>query len=487
MKKLSLANPTKKAAASLRLMGNYARHPYGIAIIGSIAFHLVAAIALPSWSEADNTSTNTRPEILQMVELPADIQNRLPSSSPQIDLSVFQSNPDFNIDMSAINQFGGTGAGVNGEFGIVQGTNNLPVPGAPTFGQTNFSFVPNSPPPINSNFTGFAPPPPSVINSFLPPPPNVPNPGTQTNSTVFGEETLTTPNFVSGDGGQQVFAISPGQPQPSLLKRQRQLEEEAAISLSPQVFAPVDSDIRFSAELLQSNDLNSPSNPAALLPRSASQNNNQVAVNTAPVNQSISGNYPKSACSSRASGSSSYNVVVTPSGVPSQWSLSRSSGSNALDNQASKDIRNARFDGGNRNYLVNVSYSYQSSFCAAFQQPAPSNNTPASPAPSQPETSSPQPATPPESTPPQNTPTDNNPDGDRQTIEIPVSAPQPTPAPTPAPTPTPVPAPTPTPAPTPVPAPAPAPAPAPTINIPAEPLRVNSEQPPDNTPTDSTE
>ena len=161
----------------------------------------------------------------------------------------------------------------------------------------------------------------------------------------------------------------------SLLERQRQLEQEAAIALSPSLFSPNDPDIRFSAELLESENLNSPRNPAALLPRSASQNNsdntNQTAINTATVNQSIRGNYPKSACSSQASGTTSYNVVVTPSGVPSQWSLRSGSGSNALDNQASKDIRNARFDGNNRNYLVSVSYSYQPSFCAAFQQPAP--------------------------------------------------------------------------------------------------------------------
>ncbi len=469
MTNVSFSNSTAKVTQSLKVMGNYARHPYGIAIIGSVALHLVAAIALPIWSEEDNTASEGRQEIVRMVDLPADVQNRLPSNSPPIDLSVFENNPDFNIDMSAVPQFDANGnpTGLEGNLEFFQGTNNLPVPGAPSFGgQTNFSFVQVSPPPINSSFTGFAPPPPSVINGFLPPPPNVP---TQTNQTVFGTETLTTPNFVSGDGNQQVFSVNPGASQSSLslLERQRQLEEEAAIALSPRNFSPTDPDVSFSAELLRPGDLNSPSNPAALLPRSQPPaRTNQTAANTATVTRSITGNYPRGACSSQASGTASYNVVVTPSGVPSQWSLNGSSGSNALDNQASNDIRNARFDGGNRNYLVNVSYRYQPSFCATFQQPAPSN-TPAAAPPPTPSTPTPQ----------------TNPDGDRPATEIPVTpSPEPV-APTPAPA---APAPEPTaPAPVPEPAPAPAaqpiapatpePAPQPTINIPAEPLRVNSE------------
>ncbi|OKH11068.1 hypothetical protein NIES208_17835 [[Limnothrix rosea] IAM M-220] len=457
-------------------MGNYARHPYGIAIIGSVALHLVAAIALPSWSEADDTASEGRQEIVRLVDLPADVQNRLPTNAPPIDLSVFENNPNFNIDLSAVPQFDarGNSTGLEGGFEFSQGTNNLPVPGAPSFGQTNFSFVPISPPPINSTFSGFAPPPPSVINGFLPPPPNVPN---SANTTIFGEETLTTPNFVSGDGNKQVFSVNPGMPQPSLslLERQRQLEEEAAIALSPRNSSPTDPSISFSAELLQPRDLSSPSNPAALLPRSqSSANTDQTAANTATVTRSITGNYPRGACSSQASGTASYNVVVTPSGVPSQWSLNGSSGSNALDNQASNDIRNARFDGNNRNYLVNVSYRYQPSFCAAFQQPAPSNSTPPSPTPAQPKPT------------PQNS--TNNGSGDRQTTEIPVTQPA-TPKPA-APTPAPAPAPKPTPIETqpitPI-TPAPPPQPQPTINIPAEPLRVNSESSSETPPSDTPE
>ena len=60
----------------------------------------------------------------------------------------------------------------------------------------------------------------------------------------------------------------------------------------------------------------------------------------------------------------------------------QSSGTNALDNQASQDIRNARFDGKNSNYRVSVNYKYEPAFCAAFMpkpQPAPTPSTTANP------------------------------------------------------------------------------------------------------------
>jgi TonB family protein len=372
----------EKLKNNLNLMVRYARTPYGIAIIGSVALHVVVAIALPLWSGSKTEEQTKRPQVVRVVELPDDIQSRLPSNSQELNLSVFDKNPNFNIDLSAIDP-SQMPPGFNGS--IPQGleffksSNRLPVPGVPGQGQVNFSFIPNSnPAPIRSVYSGFAPPPPSMISGFLPPPPNVP---ARFNASTINPDSLSTfsPNFSTvpgnNNGDRQSFAITP-QPNPDLIQRQRQLEQGAAIALDNNTFSPNSPNIEFRASQLRPNDPNS--NPADRLPKPQQTATAPTTTRQNTTRQSIRGNYPKNACSSKASGTVTYNVTVASSGVPSQWSLNSSSGSNILDNQASQDIRNTRFDGSISNYLVSVSYSYQPSFCSAFQAP-PRNNTPATP------------------------------------------------------------------------------------------------------------
>ncbi|MGB2925396.1 MAG: TonB family protein [Limnothrix sp.] len=492
MKTKSTIVPTEKALRFLKTTSNYARNPYGIAVIGSIGLHVVAAVALPSWSESDGEFTEGNQEVVRVVELPPDVQSRLPSLSPQIDLSVFEANPDFNIDLSAIENGlpvqplppGLEGRipnlnAANGTF-LPFNINNLPTPAPPSRGSVNYSFVPNNnPPAIASRY--IAPPPPrNFMNGLLPPPPGVP---ARTNQAIFNLETMPNNGNASvlppsPDGNQQVFAINP-QAKPNgnnaLLQRQRQLEQDAAIALSPTTtFAPNSSDIRFDAALLKPSDL---TNPAGLLPRSQGQprpaNNpptsapsQQATRSSSIASRSIRGNYPKSACSSQASGTATYNVVVTPNGTPSQWSLNSSSGSNSLDNQAGQDIRNTRFDSANSNYRVSVGYTYQPSFCTAFQAP-PSQTKPAAPAPASTPANAPAPAAAPA---PQKTPKP----APQETLTIETPTAKPTPPPTqqqPAPAPAPqapaappaAPKPAPLPLPKPKPQPAPAPAPAPVV------------------------
>ncbi|NJN73462.1 MAG: TonB family protein [Limnothrix sp. RL_2_0] len=472
MPKKTVVVPTQKILNSLKTAGNYTRNPYGIAVIGSISLHLVAAVALPGWSESEENTETGNQEVVRVVDLPAEVQSRLPSLSPSIDLSVFENNPDFNLDMSAIGN--GTipgGNGLNGLTGIdgngyvfLPGTTgNLPTPFAPSLGRVNYSFVPNSPPAIASRF--IAPPPPSFNSSsgFLPPPPGVP--AFSGSGNIFNvpiNPNNSNASIAPAPGNQQVFSINT-QPRNSnntnndLIQRQRQLENEAAIALSPSTFAPGNPDIRFNADLLQPSDLK---NPASLLPRPQAQptptNTPQTVVrNSGTISRSIRGNYPKSACSSQASGTATYNVVVTPSGTPSQWSLSSSSGNNSLDNQASQDIRNTSFDGANSNYRVSVGYTYQPSFCAAFKPQSPAPTAPKPPANPTPQPTSPAPLV----------------------IEVPESKPTPPPS-TPAPTPT---APTSPPKPTtPV---APAPNPPATVAPPAAP----ATPPPEPSPTSTAE
>lgn len=464
MPKKTVVVPTQKILNSLKTVGNYARHPYGIAVIGSISLHVVAAVALPGWSESEENIETGAQEVVRVVDLPADVQSRLPSMAPSIDLSVFENNPDFNIDMSAIGN-GTIPSGLNGlngltgidgnTFALIPGTGNLQTPFAPSPGQVNYSFVPNSPPAIASRF--IAPPPPNSVSGFLPPPPGVP--AFSGSGNIFNvpiNPNNANASIAPASGNQQVFSIntqprSTNNTNSDLVQRQRQLENEAAIALSPSTFAPGDPDIRFNAELLQPSDLK---NPASLLPRPQAQpvpttNTTKppqtVARNSSTISKSIRGNYPKSACSSQASGTATYNVVVTPSGAPSQWSLSSSSGNNSLDNQASQDIRNVSFDGANSSYRVSVGYTYQPSFCAAFK---PQPQAPAAPKPPATATPAPQPASP-----------------APLVIEVPESKPAPPPAPV-SPAPTPPAAPTSPPKPAPV-APAPTPPAAPAAPAPA--------------------
>lgn len=380
------ANPAiavGKVRDAVGLMARYGKHPYGIGVIGSVALHLVVAIALPVWSGGETKQQTKRPQMVRVVELPNGIQNRLPSNSQALDLSVFDNNPNFNIDLSAINPgqmpYGAMG-NIPPGLELLQGGNYLPVPGLPNSGQTNFSFVPNnSPAPITSVYGGFAPPPPRTISGFLPPPPNVPSRFSTTtiNPAGFGAVDPNLTSMVSPGGDRQSFSITP-QTNPDLIQRQRQLEQEAAIALDNSSFAPNSPDIEFRASQLRPQATNG--NPANLLPKPQTQQTSTIAArpSASTARQSLRGNYPKNACGSKASGTATYNVSVASSGVPSQWSLNASSGSNVLDNQASQDIRNARFDGSVSNYVVSVSYSYQPSFCAAFQAPpsTPTNTTP---------------------------------------------------------------------------------------------------------------
>lgn len=370
-----LHNPTTKLLQSLKTLGSYARHPSGMAVIGSIALHGVVALALPSWSTSQGGNSEKTPEVVRVVALPDNVQDRLPQTSLPIDLSVFENDPNFNLDLSGLNRGAiaqdpnGIPLDPNGNYII--GMNNLPTPMAPRAGQTNYSFVPLSPPPIASRYSGFAPPPPPMLRGFLPPPPSFPS---GSGSPNFSTANLTPPpaNIFapvpapSNGGNQQEFTITP-KPNSSVLQQQRQLEQQAAIALNPQAANPRDPNIRFNAELLKPSELRNQTNPDT-----APTPPQQLARNTATISRSIAGNYPKGACSSQASGTAVYDVAVTPQGTPSQWSLTQSSGTSVLDNQASQDIRNTRFDGSNSNYRVNVGYKYQPAFCAAFTpKPAP--------------------------------------------------------------------------------------------------------------------
>lgn len=473
MPKKTVVFPTQKFLNSFKTAGNYARHPYGIAVIGSISLHLMAAVALPGWSESEENTETGNQAVVRVVALPEDVQDRLPSMSPSIDLSVFENNPDFNIDMSAISNGTIPGGNLNGVTGVdgnyvfLPGTGMLPTPFAPSPGQVNYSFVPNNnPPAIASRF--IAPPPPSFNSSsgFLPPPPGVP--AFSGSGNIFNvpiNPNNSNASIAPAPGNQQVFSINTqprnaGNANGDLVQRQRQLENEAAIALTPSTFAPGNPDIRFNAELLQPSDLK---NPAALLPRpqaspapSATSNPPQTAArNSGTISKSIRGNYPKSACSSQASGTATYNVVVTPSGAPSQWSLSSSSGNNSLDNQASQDIRNTSFDGANSSYRVSVGYTYQPSFCAAFKPQTPAPTAPKPPAQAAP-------VTPPRTAP-----------SAPLVIETPESKPKPTAPPTQA-------APSSPPKPAPV-APAPKPKPPATVAPPVAPATPTPEPAPSNT------
>ncbi|ACB00443.1 MULTISPECIES: TonB family protein [Cyanophyceae] len=395
----SLASPRDQFFQSFRNLGDYARRPQGAAVIGSIALHGLAAATIPLWASFDNAPPESQERsVVRVVDLPPEVQNRLPSTTASLDLSIFEASPDFNLDLSGLS---GQGMDPNGTY--ITGLNTLPTPMAPSLGQDSFSFIPLSPPPISSSYTGFAPPPPPRNMSFLPPPPNVPN---QTSSQLPNAPTETergalpslTPPRPNGNSGQQQQFTIPTKPDPELVERQRRLEEEAAIALQPRTNNPNRGEVYFDADLLKPRELrnnngssnsngNSGTNNTNNRPPTPSTNtpppSQTAARNTAAVNRSLTGNYPKGACSSQASGTATYNVTVSPEGSPSQWNLVQSSGTNALDNQASQDIRNARFDGKNSNYRVSVNYRYEPAFCAAFMpkpQPAPTNSTNSTPA-----------------------------------------------------------------------------------------------------------
>ncbi|ANV85071.1 hypothetical protein AWQ21_12205 [Picosynechococcus sp. PCC 7003] len=389
----SLDRPRDRFFQSFRNLGDYARRPQGAAVIGSIALHGVAAATIPLWANFDNAPPASQERsVVRVVDLPPEVQNRLPSTTASLDLSIFEASPDFNLDLSGLN-----GQGMNPNSTYITGLNTLPTPMAPSLGQDSFSFIPLSPPPIASSYTGFTPPPPPRNMSFLPPPPNVPN---QTSSELPNAPvptetergtlpTLAPPSPNSSSDRQQQFTI-PTKPDPELVQRQRRLEEEAAIALQPRTNNPNRGEVYFDADLLKPQELrnsnsNSGTNNTNNRPPTPNTNTpppSQTARNTAAVNRSLAGNYPKGACSNQASGTATYNVTVSPEGSPSQWNLVQSSGTNALDNQASQDIRNARFDGKNSNYRVSVSYQYEPAFCAAFMpkpQPAPTTAPPANP------------------------------------------------------------------------------------------------------------
>ncbi|MEB3226315.1 MAG: TonB family protein [Synechococcus sp.] len=362
----SLHHPTEQFLQTLKKLGEYGRRPQGIAVLGSIGLHGLAALTIPFWSTPEAPEAEPeKPGMVRVIDLPPEVQNRLPSTSAALDLSVFESSPDFNLDLSGLN---GQAIAPNLNGTYIPGLNLLPTPVAPNLGQNNFSFVPISPPPIASSFTGFTPPPPPRNMSFLPPPPNVPIQGSPSFSpppsisNSNADQSLTPPN-PRNSSNQQEFTITPN---PELVQRQRQLEEEAAIALRPRTNNP-NGEIRFEADLLKPQELrngNSGSNPNR--PATPGNAPSQTARNSTPVNRALTGTYPKGACSNQASGTAIYNVGVSPEGIPSQLNLVQSSGSNALDSQANQDIRNARFDGKNTTYRVSINYQYNASFCAAF-------------------------------------------------------------------------------------------------------------------------
>ncbi len=467
---------------TLQRVVKYARHPYGVAVIGSISLHLALAIAFPGWSEPSE-STEESQETVRVVELPANLQSRLPSLEPPIDLSVFSQTPDFNLNLNGMNNGAiapGT-MGLNGEFPsgasiypgyYGQNLNNLPVPSPPNSIPKNFSLTPITPS-YQSN-SSIAPPPPSIFRGLLPPPPPnlLPSSGSFTPTDSGSSNSSVASN--NPDGRQQAFNILPqsgDEDRQALIERQRQLE--AANSLDPNV--------KFDANLLQPGDNQALQNPANLLPRSQSPgsikagqllenpDNLRAALpeskpaerNSQTVNRLLSGAYPQSACNSKASGTAIYNVVVSPNGRPTQWSLQSSSGSSILDNQSQQEIRNARFNGENSNYRVSVAYRYQASLCPTVEaapqapQPKPAPASTSTPKPA----STPKPtATPPSQPAPVSTPLPIQPQprSTEPTFKI-VPQPTPKPASTPAPAPASAPAPAPAPKVTPSPAPAPAP------------------------------
>ncbi|MBV5261258.1 TonB family protein [Synechococcus moorigangaii CMS01] len=390
----SLDNPTtqlQQLQQTLKRLADYGRRPQGIAVLGSIGLHGLAALTIPFWASSNSSETEPeQPGMVQVIDLPPEVQNRLPSTSAALDLSVFETSPDFNLDLSGLN---GQALDPNGTY--IPGLNVLPTPMAPNFGQNNFSFIPLSPPPIASSYTGFTPPPPPRNMSFLPPPPNIPIQGDAPFPSAPGRlsdsSELPRVRGNSGDNnadGQAEFSITPNpaRPNPDLIQRQRQLEAETAIALQPRN-NDSGGDVRFDADLLKPQALRNGNNSSSSnnnRPAPAAQAPTQTARNSAAVNRNLTGNYPRGACSSEASGTAVYSVAVSPEGAPSQWNLVQSSGSNALDNQASQEIRNARFDGANSNYRVSVNFQYNANFCAAFvpkPQTAPSNPSNLPPAP----------------------------------------------------------------------------------------------------------
>ncbi|WP_024546881.1 TonB family protein [Picosynechococcus sp. NKBG15041c] len=367
----SLYNPTEQFLQTFQKLGNYGRRPQGIAVLGSIALHGLAALTIPFWATSDPTEESTEVQaVVPVMELSPEVQNRLPTMAPPLDLSIFETNPGFDLNMSAL----------NGQA-IAPDPNSLsllPTPMSPNFGQSNFSFVPISPPPIASSYSGFTPPPPPRNMSFLPPPPPLEavRPSESLPSlSIPGEVNGAPPASTESNGSQQQLTITPRSNNADLIQRQRQLEAEAAIATRPRNNAPENgNDVRFDAELLRSQELRGDSDTAPTPP--------QMARNSATVSRTLSGNYPRNACSSQASGTATYTVVVNSNGAPSQVNLAQSSGSNVLDGQAAQDIRNARFDGNNINYRVSVNYRYEPAFCAAFSPPPASPaNPPAPPAP----------------------------------------------------------------------------------------------------------